>query len=297
MQTMPRFRIEGPAAVAGVFDADNWMTALGDALARMGVGADMPGLECEVLDDGDIRVATPGWQFTIHEQQDTVARVAIDVPEPVRAVMAAMIAVPTRSPVETAPRSPIEDTCDEISDFDAPEPSSSRAFRAMEERADDVLAEIESRATAITTAETADDACNHALDLLMQFVPAESGAVLLMDAATHELRFTTARGPRSRALRGLAIPKGKGIAGLVAGRNVAVTVREARTDARHYAEVDRTVGYTTRALLCVPVRGSAGTLGVLQLLNPFAGAEFLGWHQTAAQLVAAHLAASLGSRP
>jgi GAF domain-containing protein len=70
-------------------------------------------------------------------------------------------------------------------------------------------------------------------------------------------------------------------------------IRDANADPRHYDAVDRRTGYDTRAMLSVPVRGEKGVLGCVQLLNPFAGAQFLPWHQAAAQLVAERIAARI----
>ena len=75
---------------------------------------------------------------------------------------------------------------------------------------------------------------------------------------------------------------------------MALSVREARQDPRHYAEVDRATGYATHAIVSVPIRSLHATVGCLQLLNPFGGAGFEAWHKAAAQLVAARLATRIG---
>jgi len=153
---------------------------------------------------------------------------------------------------------------------------------------------IADRARAVLDAETAEDAAGAALDVLMEYVPAESAAVLLADRRTRDLRFVAARGPRSRGLAGLPVPSGRGIAGLTVRAGIALTVREVPADPRHYSEVDRRTGYRTAAIVSVPIRGPRGAIGCLQLLNPFADTAFQTWHQAAAFVVAERLAERLG---
>jgi len=99
------------------------------------------------------------------------------------------------------------------------------------------------------------------------------------------------------------VPAGRGIAGITVRAGIAITVREATVDPRHYGEVDEHTGYCTHAILSVPIRSNTGThgaqggvgqaIGCVQLLNPLAGTMFVPWHQTAVQRVAARLAERL----
>lgn len=77
----------------------------------------------------------------------------------------------------------------------------------------------------------------------------------------------------------------------MARSGTTLIVREVRDDPRHYGAVDRATGYVTRSLLAVPLRGTGAPFGCIELLNPFGGAGFSSWHQTAAQLIAARVTA------
>ncbi|MFZ5481903.1 MAG: GAF domain-containing protein [Myxococcota bacterium] len=261
---MARFHIGG--ATEFEIESDNWMSALGDALARLGI--DAGAVECDVLPDGDIEVRGPAGNFVIHEL------VAVSVPARPR-----LGTLPLDLPAAAV--------------LDAPDLTAAKAWRAHEEESEDQLSEIRERTRVLLDKEGNEEVCGAALDLLMEYVPAESGAVLLSHWSGKEMRFVAARGPRARGLVGVPVPSGKGIAGLTVRTGVGTIIREAAADPRHYADVDKRTGYNTHAILSVPVRGAGGVIGCVQLLNPFAGAQFLPWHQTAAQLVAGRIAERL----
>nr|CAD7461433.1 unnamed protein product [Timema tahoe] len=61
--------------------------------------------------------------------------------------------------------------------------------------------------------------------------------------------------------------KERGIAGLVARTGETVNIKDAYKDERFNTEVDTKTGFITRSILCVPIIGRDGILGVVQLLN------------------------------
>lgn len=276
---MPRFVIEGASIDTTEVESDNWMSALGEALDQLGFGGErMGGIECDVLGDGDIAVTTSAGPFTIREVVETIARIRVG-PD-------------TRISAVAAPSLGVGDDLG-VSPLDAPDPTTSPSWRARAESAEIIVHEIDVRALALSQMASPDVACAAAIDLLMEYVPAESGAVLLVQPVLRDLRFVAARGPRSRGLQGKVVPSGRGIAGLVVRSGVAMTVREAQKDPRHYGDVDRGTGYHTHAILSVPIRTPGEVLGCIELLNPFAGTEFSPWHQSATLIVASKLAAGL----
>lgn len=281
---MPRFTIEGKDVDPIEIDADNWMSALGEALSLLGLRAEeASGIDCDVLSDGDISVRSPVGAFTIHETVETIARIRVGpatraqaVPEPRLGSLPFDLPLTATNPLE------------------APDPTESPCYQARADSAEVIVSEMDGRcATAFGGLDRA-AASQAALDLLMEYVPAESGAVLLAESGSESLRFVAARGPRARQLVGQPIPSGKGIAGFAVRSGVALTVREAKKDPHHFGGVDAKTGYQTRAVLTVPIRAGKRTVGCVELLNPFAGTDFAPWHQQAAQLVATRLGGSIG---
>lgn len=95
-------------------------------------------------------------------------------------------------------------------------------------------------------------------------VDADRGTLFLVDLDTGTLWSKIAQGLGGE----IRIPKGAGIAGLVANTGEVVNLRDAYRDARFNPAVDRSTGYHTQTLLCVPMHNSRGdVVGVLQLLN------------------------------
>ncbi|KAJ9591948.1 hypothetical protein L9F63_001550, partial [Diploptera punctata] len=61
--------------------------------------------------------------------------------------------------------------------------------------------------------------------------------------------------------------KDRGIAGLVARTGKMVNIKDAYKDPRFNKEVDLQTGFITRSILCMPIMGRNGVLGVVQLVN------------------------------
>jgi signal transduction histidine kinase/DNA-binding response OmpR family regulator len=74
-------------------------------------------------------------------------------------------------------------------------------------------------------------------------------------------------GPRSEIVRGWRLAPGEGIAGWVAQHGQSLIVPDARTDARHFAEVDAQTGLDLRSILSVPLQVKQDVIGVLQVVD------------------------------
>jgi sigma-B regulation protein RsbU (phosphoserine phosphatase) len=103
---------------------------------------------------------------------------------------------------------------------------------------------------------------------------AERGTVFLMDRERKEMWSLVGLGLDAQVIR---FPEDRGIAGWVAREGSAVRLENAYDDPRFQPEIDRQLGFTTRRLLCLPIRNDAGAIiGVLELLNkaePFTGED------------------------
>lgn len=106
------------------------------------------------------------------------------------------------------------------------------------------------------------------LDLIAEasrrVVEADRCTLYIYDREAGELWSKIAHG-ESQKIR-LAI--GKGIAGFVARTREPLIIQDAYADSRFNRDVDRTTGYRTRNILCVPMVDDAGNItGVIQVLN------------------------------
>ena len=97
---------------------------------------------------------------------------------------------------------------------------------------------------------------------------AEACSVMLIDEATQSLRWEVALGAGAGKLDALSVPIGQGISGSVAAAGTAIRIADAyndpRWDGRRY---DAASGFTTRSILCVPMRTRGKVIGVVQVLN------------------------------
>ena len=121
-------------------------------------------------------------------------------------------------------------------------------------------------------------------------IGAERATLWVVDGATGELRARLADALDPDDLR---LPVGRGVAGAVAATGAPILIADAARDPRWDPAIDRRTGFTTRSMLCVPVRGPDGALrGVLQTLN-HTGAGFTGREQVFASALADQIGRAL----
>lgn len=111
------------------------------------------------------------------------------------------------------------------------------------------------------------------LDRLLQLIvhettrvmDADRSSLFLVDHARGELYSKIAQGAEVKEIR---FPIGKGIAGQVAEHKATINIPDAYADSRFNPAVDRSTGYRTRSILCMPlVTHEDKVVGVVQVLN------------------------------
>jgi len=118
---------------------------------------------------------------------------------------------------------------------------------------------------------------------------AERGTVFLVDHERQEIWSLVGLGLEQQVIR---FPADRGIAGWVAREGTAVRLENAYEDARFEPGIDKQLGFTTRRLLCLPIRNDAGAIiGVLELLNKAEG--FTGEDEAFLDALSAHVALAL----
>lgn len=146
-----------------------------------------------------------------------------------------------------------------------------------------------------------DELLRYATRRTRELFEAEGCAVLLVDAARREFHFPIAsqsesRGSSAARLEDLRFPVDRGVAGWVLSHDEAAAVPDTSSDARFYSGVDKLTDVSTRAILCAPLRTRSGNIGVLEVINPAAGArtEHLEFFETlASDIAVAHEKARL----
>jgi signal transduction histidine kinase len=114
------------------------------------------------------------------------------------------------------------------------------------------------------------------LTTAMRFASAMMGAdgssILLTDRERGELNFFIALGEKAKQLKNITLAKGEGIAGFVAETGLPMVVSDVRREARWSKRVDRTTGFKTRAIACVPLKVRGELKGVIEVVSKKVGA-------------------------
>lgn len=101
----------------------------------------------------------------------------------------------------------------------------------------------------------------------VQVMKGTAGSLILLDEQRDELVFRVVEGGGGSRLQGKRMPRQEGIAGWVLDHHEAVIVDDTSQDQRFYAEVPRSVGYSVRSMICVPMVVRGKPIGVIQVLN------------------------------
>lgn len=130
------------------------------------------------------------------------------------------------------------------------------------------------------------------LDRAMQVVHVEAGTLWLVEEDGC-LVPVAARGPRAEALFGLCLRPGEGLAGQVVQRDEPQLVADVAREPAWAGRFDHATGYTTRSMLCVPLRGRKRVIGCLQLINKRSGGRLSEDDLELALAFAGHAAVAL----
>jgi len=112
------------------------------------------------------------------------------------------------------------------------------------------------------------------LEQAMQAVQARASSILvaLPGGHTEHLVFLCALGPAAHTVRRTTVPANKGIAGLVFSQGKPYLAIDAANDRQFFKGIDMVSSYSTKDLLCLPIKRGSTVIGVLQLLNKTGGA-------------------------
>jgi adenylate cyclase len=126
----------------------------------------------------------------------------------------------------------------------------------------EMLLAVSRRVAAI---ETLDEILETLVEMTTWELNAERGSLFLNDVQTGELYSRVAQGNFSREIR---ILNTTGVAGAIFQNGVGEIIPDAYADSRFNRSIDEQTGFTTRSILCAPVKTVKGDIiGVIQVLN------------------------------
>lgn len=106
-----------------------------------------------------------------------------------------------------------------------------------------------------------------AIKASVRLLDTEAGSLILVDQESGELFFEVALGDKGEKVKEIVLKKGEGIAGWVVEKGEALIVHDVQSDQRFYKAVDERSAFTTKNILCVPVKSKDKMLGVLEAIN------------------------------
>ena len=121
---------------------------------------------------------------------------------------------------------------------------------------------------------TMENAVNFIMDMAMEKIPSESGAILFAEIDGQELYFASARGPKAQEVMTYRVPMGQGIVGFCAREGVSLAISDVSRDPRFHRSVSESLNYAVSSLVCVPIQDNGRLYGCIELLNKQQGSTF-----------------------
>jgi Nif-specific regulatory protein len=112
------------------------------------------------------------------------------------------------------------------------------------------------------------------LDSATRLTGGEASSLLLVNPDNGKLYFEIALGPKGPELSSYTLNMGEGIAGWVAEHNRSLIVNDVTSDDRFNSEISKKIGFSTRAILAVPMRSKNHCIGVIEIINKKEGLHF-----------------------
>jgi signal transduction histidine kinase len=122
-----------------------------------------------------------------------------------------------------------------------------------------------------------------------ELTDSEAASILELDAEGDDLRFLAAC-PDSKTLRTVTVPKKGSIGGLALRQQKTISVNDVSKSQQHFKNADRVTGFKTCSLLACPILFRGEALGVIEVVNKVARADYNGDDVTILETLAAHAA-------
>lgn len=113
------------------------------------------------------------------------------------------------------------------------------------------------------------------LEIVTEAIPADASSLFLVTAEDGTMTVVAATGPVADKVKGMKLPPGIGMPGVVARDRRTVAVSDVKKEPNYSRERHKIAGYETTSLLAVPVLFKGDLTGVLEVLNRKDGPEWM----------------------
>lgn len=107
-----------------------------------------------------------------------------------------------------------------------------------------------------------------------RLIKPNSWSLLLVESESGDLIFEIAVSTVSEQLKGVRLERGKGIAGWVAQHGQSLLIPDVSKDDRFARHFDQQLLFTTRSIVCVPMKIKDQVVGVIELINSYEELDF-----------------------
>ncbi|OGU13443.1 MAG: hypothetical protein A2076_17515 [Geobacteraceae bacterium GWC2_53_11] len=107
-----------------------------------------------------------------------------------------------------------------------------------------------------------------------RLIKPKSWSLLLVDGESGDLVFEIVVSTVSDQLKGVRLERGKGIAGWVAEHGETLLIPDVCKDDRFAGQFDQNLLFTTRSIVCVPMKIKDQVIGVIELINSLEELDF-----------------------
>ncbi len=145
-----------------------------------------------------------------------------------------------------------------------------RLYEGARQKAEE-LGTINEVAQTVTSSLDLDKVIRSVMKGINRILRVETGSLLLIDEETNELVFKITLQGDTEKLAPYRLKMGQGIAGWVAQRGEPLLVPDVQLDPRHYRAIDKSVGFTSRTIMCVPLTVKEKVIGVIEVINKLGG--------------------------
>jgi len=112
---------------------------------------------------------------------------------------------------------------------------------------------------------------NRILSSALDAVDSQDGSLQLLDEESHELVFVEVQGSARDRLLNYRMAGHEGIAGWVAANHKPRLVPDTNQEPLFSPLVDRSIGFRTNSLICVPLMDQERVMGVIEVVNTRSG--------------------------
>ena len=141
-------------------------------------------------------------------------------------------------------------------------------------RRDDELRTLVEIGKALTSSLDLEEVLQVIMEKVSALLRPRDWSLLLVDDRSGELYFKIAVSPAAERLRKIRLRPGEGIAGWVVQHGEPLLIPDVHADSRFATHVDSASQYTTRSIVCAPLKSRGQVLGVVELVNSLEDGHF-----------------------